>query len=426
MTKIKKIDIGKFGSFSDFTWNSSVSLKGNAKEFLRLNIIYGRNYSGKTTLSRIFRCFETKKLPENYDHPSFTITTDSSSFNVASIYTANENIRVYNKDFIKNNLSFLEDHSEGDIKTFAIIGGDNQQIEEKIRIQEVKLGSVESESGLAYKKSIKFKAMLSAKKNEDNHSGDIEKKLKDHANNVIKINRTYGNPTYNITKIKSDIKAIRKDSISLLSEEDVSNLKNLIREETLDEIFVNPKYQPKSKEFHEKVKDLVEKKIEPTSPIQELLNDAVLQAWVKSGIDHHKGKRKKCAFCSQSLPANIWKNLDNHFNKQSEELDKYITKLIGLIESEMTSLENILGLSKDQFYISEKSEFETCCKEYDKNIGLYKNQLSNLLRALNNRKKDIFSEFQIYPLDDDGVNLTSSIEKIYDLVETNNKKTKTL
>ena len=39
-----KIDIEKFGLYKDFEWNTLPALG-------RVNIIYGRNYSGKTTLS---------------------------------------------------------------------------------------------------------------------------------------------------------------------------------------------------------------------------------------------------------------------------------------------------------------------------------------------------------------------------------------
>lgn len=61
---INQIDISNFGSFSDFTWRKSVKDRGNnVQSFKRLNVLYGRNYSGKTTLSRIFRALETKHLP---------------------------------------------------------------------------------------------------------------------------------------------------------------------------------------------------------------------------------------------------------------------------------------------------------------------------------------------------------------------------
>lgn len=52
---ITKLDISKFGLYKDYSWNTEI---GNTETFRRLNIIYGRNYSGKTTLSRIFKCIE--------------------------------------------------------------------------------------------------------------------------------------------------------------------------------------------------------------------------------------------------------------------------------------------------------------------------------------------------------------------------------
>lgn len=59
---IKKIkSINNFAVFENFNWNNSVKTPdGAVMEFTKLNILYGRNYSGKTTLSRIV-------TDENYD-----------------------------------------------------------------------------------------------------------------------------------------------------------------------------------------------------------------------------------------------------------------------------------------------------------------------------------------------------------------------
>lgn len=51
---IKKFNkINNLAVFNNYNWDSSVP------EFAKINIIYGRNYSGKTTLSRILRAIET-------------------------------------------------------------------------------------------------------------------------------------------------------------------------------------------------------------------------------------------------------------------------------------------------------------------------------------------------------------------------------
>ena len=58
VTKIKKIK--NLAVFEDYNWDEHVKDKnGSVQNFKDINIIYGRNYSGKTTLSRIFRAFET-------------------------------------------------------------------------------------------------------------------------------------------------------------------------------------------------------------------------------------------------------------------------------------------------------------------------------------------------------------------------------
>ncbi len=45
-----QVDIGSFGSFTDLSWKNSLKDAGNnVQNFKRLNILYGRNYSGKTT-----------------------------------------------------------------------------------------------------------------------------------------------------------------------------------------------------------------------------------------------------------------------------------------------------------------------------------------------------------------------------------------
>lgn len=59
---IKSINkIKNFGLFKDFKWNS------NIPNFSQYNLIYGWNYSGKATLSRMFRCIESKLLHSEYE-----------------------------------------------------------------------------------------------------------------------------------------------------------------------------------------------------------------------------------------------------------------------------------------------------------------------------------------------------------------------
>ena len=78
---IKKISaIKDLAVFNDFEWDKSVlNTEGRPIQFEKINILYGRNYSGKTTLSRILRSLETGKISDKYESPSFLLCFDDGS-----------------------------------------------------------------------------------------------------------------------------------------------------------------------------------------------------------------------------------------------------------------------------------------------------------------------------------------------------------
>ena len=135
---IKKFSKINYGSYQDFSWD-------NLQEFQKLNIFYGRNYSGKTTLSRILRSFEVKNPHSDYVGSTFQIEIKENAPPLTQDDIANNDlvIRVYNKDFVKENLGFLIDDKAGDIKAFAsvIVGEENKKTQAKIQELQNKLGN---------------------------------------------------------------------------------------------------------------------------------------------------------------------------------------------------------------------------------------------------------------------------------------------
>ncbi len=109
--KIKKIDsIKNMAVFQDFHWESAVIGEGNnVVEFKKINIFYGRNYSGKTTLSRIFRAMKTGSISDKYDAPEFQLSFDGGITVTQNSLTGHGQIvRVFNEDFVKENLRFTK------------------------------------------------------------------------------------------------------------------------------------------------------------------------------------------------------------------------------------------------------------------------------------------------------------------------------
>lgn len=133
---IHQIDIAHFGSFEDFQWKTSMrDVPGNnVQSFKKLNILYGRNYSGKTTLSRVFRSLQEGRLPWRHEDGKFSVRGEHPDLDHTQVAGHLYDIRVYNKDFVNDNLSFLTDQREGKIETFAIVGGENKALVERIAV----------------------------------------------------------------------------------------------------------------------------------------------------------------------------------------------------------------------------------------------------------------------------------------------------
>ena len=71
----------------------------------KLNIFYGWNYSGKTTISRIFQSFENKEIDDYYNGCDFKIEDyDGNSYTHFDVTTAPQQFKIFNSDFVRDNI----------------------------------------------------------------------------------------------------------------------------------------------------------------------------------------------------------------------------------------------------------------------------------------------------------------------------------
>jgi wobble nucleotide-excising tRNase len=427
---IKKINkIHEFGVFNDFYWDTTVRDKGNnISHFKKLNIIYGRNYSGKTTISRIFRCFEKGVLHEKYLNSKFEIIdTENRLLDQTKLRDHSFHVRVYNDDFVKENLKWLIDEQDH-IGPFAIIGAKNIEIENKIKEKEDLLGRVENKNGLKYEFKLKTDE-YEDKKNELNELKDnLDEKLRYKANQKIKRNPIYSpdNVTYNIDRIRDDIDYLNRHPQPLFNDEKVTLLKEILREEAKLPINLITIYIPSFRIILDTSKDVLFRVIKPSIPIQDLLNNAVLELWVRDGIEHHKGKRTTCGFCGQKIPYDLWKKLDAHFSKESEDLRGAIANHLTFIEQEKQKINNLLSFNIGHFYSPLKNQFEKKEAEWKEATNIYLNNCNKLTSELNTRLKDIFKSRSLDEIVDNSEVLERLQKDFNTLIEENNEKTNTL
>lgn len=425
---ISQIDIANFGSFSGLEWKKVVRDSGkNVKTFQRLNILYGRNYSGKTTLSRVFRALETRKLPMNYADSSFTVMGDQGAVTCSGLLTHNYDVRVYNRDFVTDNLSFLVNQDVGGvIKTFAIVGERNKEIDEAIAAIEARLGSVEAKAGLRFDLEATRKERDSTKTSHNTTSNALESKLRSHAADNIKKNREYGVPVYNIDHIRRDIAVTKMTGFVALTLEEQAGKLALLKQEALPDIADTLAITLQFDSLKSKAEPLLSKAITPTKPIQDFLNDSVLQLWVKQGMSHHRDKRDICAFCHQSLPHDIWQRLDEHFSKESNDLETALDDAITSINGEISAAVGFFSLRSDQFYTEVRSAFDTSSKAISEALSVYKKDLEALKKSLEIRKSNLFQPVAPLPSLHDPKIIQGHVDAINALIATNNGKTKTL
>jgi wobble nucleotide-excising tRNase len=426
---IETINIKNFGCFSDFSWNTEVRDPGNnVARFKKMNIIYGRNYSGKTTLSRIIRALETGKISPRYAAPSFTITLSTGTVTNDNVPLQEHDVRVYNKDFVDEHLAFLRDE-QGHISPFAVLGLENKEIESEIERLEVELGNAERKMGLRYSYQEKKKEHTEKQKQAKKNQEELDSKIFDKANKKptgIKHNPLYKDVNYDVRKLKADIKIIRDGGISPLEENERGAKINLLGETALPDIKERLSFSPALSVLAVKATELLTKKIKPSAPIQELLNDALLQSWVRSGVELHQGRRATCGFCGNPLPADLWEKLGNHFNKASLDLEKEIDSLLQKISNEKGNIRNIVTVERSGLYSSFQSEFDTLKNGLEEALRNYEASLAALEDELSARKGDIFSERTPVLIDENTKVILETVSSINDVIKRSNEATASL
>ena len=396
--EVKKIDsIKNMGIFQNFRWELSMGdCKNEIAEFKKINILYGRNYSGKTTLSRIFRALETGSIPDKYSSPEFKLSFDNgSNATQESLDKHDQVVRVFNEDFVRDNLYFFVD-PEQNINSFAILGEDNTKLEEEIKRHEAELGE-EGKSGLEREFQDAREKYESHKKSRDDKQSGLDKKLRDKANNReygIKYNKLFGDPNYNTSKLKEDIDAVTENTYSPLTDKQESDFRACLKDERKSKIQESSSFNLKYSELASEARELIEKKIHASEPIQELLNDAALAEWVRTGRDHHQEKRDKCAFCGSDLPKDLWEKLDKHFNQESESLRNALEEMIESIKSEKSGIPNLLEINKSDFYSEFNARLDSVKKDLSDLSTSYINSLESVKEQVKKRKNCIFTPFE--------------------------------
>lgn len=433
---IKKFSKINYGSYQNFLWSDSLP------KFKTLNILYGRNYAGKTTLSRILRSFEIKEPHPDYPNATFEIELDNRHLKESNITDENKDlyIRVYNRDFVKENLSFLiNDNTQGaNIKAFSsiVVGKSNIDIQTEIENLKKQLGN-EKDEEQNIEASGFYKKLQDLKNEEQKIKEQIKEKNQDEQlrekARSIKANPNFikQGKSYDIATIKKDINKTIKDEKNIaqhiISQQKQDEYKNIIKDEPKNPINFKVSFnQNNFSRIINEAKILIEKEIIAKEVIE---ND--LRKWLEKGLELHKHDNKKCKFCESPLSKKRLEWLIEHIqddNDDKRELKNNLVEWLKNFENYKVAIDKILPLKKDNFYTENKDEFDKLKENLIKNVENYNKELEHIKDKIVVKQDNVFEnlQFDMDAIKDYSQDIQKDLQLIQKLCNENNEKTKTL
>lgn len=395
ITKFKTIK--NLAVFQNFVWDSSVrDSASNVQIFKEINVIYGRNYSGKTTLSRIVRALEQGVISDKYENPEFEVgIKDLADITQANLTSHGKKIRVFNEDFVKDNLHFIINPDES-INPFAILGG-NADLQTEIDALKLALGKNEEGSETGFYLELKYAKEIAATSKQTYESANstlsqqLSNKATNNPNGIRYMSDRFGDQNYNISKLKDEIAIVTEPTFTPLTDAQVIEKDTLLEERVNQDVRSISEHTIDIPSISSKAEALITKPISSSDKIEQLIKDAVLNRWVKDGRQHHKDKLDKCAFCGSDITEERWKELDSHFDEESEKLENEIDALLLEIQQQIASLNNCLSINKTVFYSKYHNDIDRLIAFRQYIIDSINLEFSKISEQLSNRKNDLLN-----------------------------------
>lgn len=381
LTKINKLK--DFGIFQNFSWNG---LDG----FKKKNLIYGWNYSGKTTLSKLFQNLEFKDKSKYFSGSEFDITTEKEDASTNHSQNDLENfpydVKVFNTNYIKRIFTWDNPHSGIQAISFYL-GDPSGKLDKKIKNLDKKKAQLENIRDNRYQK------VINEFNNYNKTNGKFSAKAKEIRENYLdnKLDQNKLNKSV-IQQITDDIKSDLQKYI--LSDTDRDKTKSeAIAENTFDLQKEDFSLSEKLETLAKEVKAILEDTAPKSISIPELDDNKALFNWVQTGIKLHENETE-CKFCTQALPDNRIDDLNSYYSEKLQEIQSAITSTQEKIETEKEKLK-IAFFDKKNLGDSFQQEYQKAVDNYDVTVKKYKAELTVLEKDLKHKTSDYFTNISV-------------------------------
>ncbi|MZI93040.1 AAA family ATPase [Vibrio sp. CAIM 722] len=382
--------IKNFGIFKDAKTNAG-------QPFYQFNLFYGFNYSGKTTLSRIFRALQLGETPEGYETGSFVIDQHESISIKSNELQKVENLRVFNSDYIAKNVNF----DESSVSPVLIVGERNIDLENEIQ---------ELEAAIPNKEQERIK-ILESKNNKEKEKNS---RLSAVGRNVTDLN-ILGRSTFNAASVKSMLGgAIAEHK---LTPEQLSAFTDTAKATAVASAPKTVITVPDMTILLNEVADILHTSVTQIT-IAELDADKKLRDWVEEGIEHNEG-HTTCQFCQSPINPARLDELNTYFSKAYKELSQRIDSAIASVKAKSL----ISGIPKtSQLYPDLQAGFDDLRNEVEPlNLSFDAVKLS-LINLLTDKKEHMAEDVPFSASDYTLPDATELLEKFNAQIAAHNKR----
>lgn len=366
-----------FGIFDDFRWNIA------CPDFERINLIYGANGSGKTSLARALDGL--KSASEGFKTVSIRMS-DVDKANERQSRQANdaefERVFVFSDGYVSRSHNF-----DGDTEIDAVLTLGERSIEDEKRIAELK-GLIETAEGNLRKTS---KDASDADKTLDYEYTTIARGI------VTSLSRAGGEYRSNGSFSKGTVKTRFAGSHStwvLLSEKEKKAALATVNSDER-ELVPNRSYSLSVRAglIEEAATALASS---PVSVILDTLADHEdASSWVESGRHLHEGLNK-CIFCGGDLTEDRKKQIERHFSDEVEQAQRSTDGLIREIKGLQAASQTLLGdgAISGSLFEDLRGDFKKAHAAAKVQVNVLGTWLKGLLEALDKKRANVVARVE--------------------------------
>lgn len=393
--------IRRFGVFDHYSRPSDI------EDFAELNLIYGWNYAGKTTLSRVLRSVENQALHPDYASAEFEISTHNApSVTIDSLATHLVKIRVFNSDFVKDNLSW-----DGEaFNPILLLGQQSIQAQQEIIKNEALL--------IRLREGHRRKVATIRRRDEA-----LREKKTEQARVIKQTLQLI--EAFTATHLNQDLSTVGINPAEYVQMQ--GEVVKLLQAGTADEKGILPKIA--SVDIGMSLADpadgilgLLAQKPSMANTIQYLAEHAEVAGWVREGLALHTDK-DKCEFCGNQIESKRIECLRAHFSKDIEVLESALSnKKTELVKSKLQAPD----LHKSDFYPQLRTEVEASQSNLKRTIKTFNDYLDKLSALIDKKLSAPFNQIDSPRYDQElGNRIRQASESLNSLIAKNNEITDT-